>query len=178
LRNSRLKVAVIMSDPRDEEWPGPRGHIGEQFLVAAVPDIASQRVHLCGPPAMMNAVTAALTGLGVPARQIKKEAFGTITRDPTAKITSARAVTGRITFQMSQVSAQIFEGDTILDIADEAHVCIDSACRSGTCGACRVKLLSGKVHMPVEESLTEGEKARGYILACQAQAESDLVVES
>jgi ferredoxin len=34
------------------------------------------------------------------------------------------------------------------------------------------------VHTPVEDSLTEGEKASGYILACQAQAESDLVVES
>ncbi|MGH6841268.1 MAG: 2Fe-2S iron-sulfur cluster-binding protein, partial [Methylocella sp.] len=66
----------------------------------------------------------------------------------------------------------------ILDTADKANVYIDNACRSGTCGACRIKLLSGKVHMPVEDSLTEEEKSRGYILACQAQAESDVVVES
>jgi len=46
------------------------------------------------------------------------------------------------------------------------------------CGACRVKLLSGKVLMPVEDSLTQGEKERGYILACQALAQSDVVVES
>jgi hypothetical protein len=32
--------------------------------------------------------------------------------------------------------------------------------------------------MPVEDSLTQGEKARGYVLACQALAESDVVVES
>ncbi|WP_432806841.1 2Fe-2S iron-sulfur cluster-binding protein [Methylocystis echinoides] len=65
-----------------------------------------------------------------------------------------------------------------LDVADKAHVFIDNACRSGTCGACRVKLLSGKVRMPVEDSLTQEEKARGHILACQALAESDVVVES
>src|ERR1700746_3279925 len=64
--------------------------------------------------------------------------------------------------------------DTILDVAGRAHVYIDNACRSSTCGACRVKLLSGKVRMPVEDSLTQGEKARGYILACQALAESDV----
>lgn len=37
---------------------------------------------------------------------------------------------------------------------------------------------SRKVHMPVEDTLTQGEKERGYILACQALAESDVVIES
>jgi ferredoxin len=32
--------------------------------------------------------------------------------------------------------------------------------------------------MPVEDSLTQGEKDHGYILACQALAQSDVVVES
>lgn len=177
-RNSRLRVAATMSDPNVEEWTGARGRIDKAFLASAVPNIATQRVHLCGPLAMMNAVTAALLDLGVPSERIKKEAFGTETRDPTRKAASAGRIVGRVTFQMSQVSAPIAENDTILDVADKAHVFIDNACRSGTCGACRVKLLSGKVRMPVEDSLTQGEKARGYILACQALAESDVVVES
>lgn len=127
---------------------------------------------------MMNGVTAALLELGVAAERIKKGAFGTEMRDPTRKAASAGRIVGRVTFQMSQVSAPIAEDDTILDVADRTHVFIDNACRSGTCGACRVKLLSGKVLMPVEDSLTQGEKDRGYILACQALAQSDVVVES
>ena len=177
-RNSRLRVAATMSDPNVEGWTGARGRIDKAFLASAVPNIAAQRVHLCGPLAMMSAVTAALLDLGVPAERIKKEAFGTETRDPTRKAASAGRIVGRVTFQMSQVSAPIAENDTILDVADTAHVFIDNACRSGTCGACRIKLLSGKVRMPVEDSLTQGEKDRGYILACQALAESDVVVES
>ncbi|MGQ0446281.1 MAG: 2Fe-2S iron-sulfur cluster-binding protein [Beijerinckiaceae bacterium] len=177
-RNSRLQVAVTMSDPKDEDWHGPRGHIDQAFLASAIPNIATKRVHLCGPPAMMEAVTGALIGLGMPPRLIKKEAFGTITRDPASKTRAVGRIIGRVIFQMSQVSAQISEAETILDTADKANVYIDNACRSGTCGACRIKLLSGKVHMPVEDSLTEEEKSRGYILACQAQAESDVVVES
>jgi hypothetical protein len=35
-----------------------------------------------------------------------------------------------------------------------------------------------EVRMPVEDSLTQEEKARGYMLACQALAESDVVAES
>ncbi len=177
LRNGRLNVAVIMSDPRNEQWSGPTGHIDTSFLASTVPNIGARRVHLCGPPAMMEAVTTALIGLGVPPRRIKKEAFGTITRDPAAKTRAVGRIIGRVIFQMSQVSAQISEAETILDTADKANVYIDNACRSGTCGACRIKLLSGKVQMHVEDSLTEEEKARGYILACQAQAVGDVVIE-
>lgn len=62
--------------------------------------------------------------------------------------------------------------------ADEAGIFIDNACRSGTCGSCRVKLVSGSVRMAVEDSLTEADKAAGYILACQAQIGSDVTVEA
>ena len=74
-RNSRLRVAATMSDPEVEEWTGARGRIDKAFLASAVPNIATQRVHLCGPLAMMNAVTAALLDLGVPPDRIKKESL-------------------------------------------------------------------------------------------------------
>ena len=48
-RNSRLRVAATMSDPKVEEWTGARGRIDKAFLALAVPNIATQRVHLCGP---------------------------------------------------------------------------------------------------------------------------------
>ena len=60
-------------------------HINTELLVSAVQDIAMWRAHVCGPPAMMDAVKTALLGLGVPETQIKTEAFGTVTRDPTAQ---------------------------------------------------------------------------------------------
>jgi len=63
-------------------------------------------------------------------------------------------------------------------VADEAGVFIDNACRSGTCGSCRVKLVAGKVKMTVEDALTEEDKAEGYILACQAQIRGDVSVEA
>ncbi len=69
-------------------------------------------------------------------------------------------------------------GSTILDAADEAGIFIDNACRSGTCGSCRVKLASGAVRMPVEDALTDEDKAEGYILACQAEISGDVVVDA
>lgn len=63
---------------------------------------------------------------------------------------------------------------TILDAADEAGVFIDNTCRSGTCGSCRVKLISGTVSMAAEDALTEQDKAEGYILTCQAKIRGDV----
>ncbi|MFZ2313439.1 MAG: 2Fe-2S iron-sulfur cluster-binding protein [Methylobacter sp.] len=177
-RNPNLKVTVTLSNPGEEPWSGPTGRIDKAFLERTIPNPADQRVHLCGPPPMMDAVKAALSDLGVPASQIKTEAFGTIKRDPTAVGARTGAVAGRIQFQRSQIGAAALEGTTILDAADEADVYIDSACRSGTCGLCRVKLLSGKVHMAVEDALTEDEKTDGYILACQAEVETDVEIDA
>jgi glycine betaine catabolism B len=83
-----------------------------------------------------------------------------------------------VLFQASDTTAPVPVGATILDAADETGVFIDNACRSGTCGSCRVKLLSGSVRMAVEDALTEQDKAEGYILACQAKIRGDVKVEA
>ena len=136
------------------------------------------RAHICGPPSMMDAVKTALLGLGVPETQVRIEAFGTVTRDPTAKGPRSEEIAGKVTFQASDTIASVPADATILDIADEVGVFIDNACRSGTCASCRVKLLSGRVSMAVEDALTEQDKAEGYILACQAKIRGDIRVDA
>jgi ferredoxin-NADP reductase/Fe-S-cluster-containing hydrogenase component 2 len=177
-RNPNLRVTVTMSRPDDEPWTGRTGQIDAALLSELVPDLASQRAHICGPPPMMEAVKAALIGLGLPEGQVRTEAFGTIKRDPTAKGSVATEIAGRVFFQASDVSAPVLAGSTILDAADEAGIFIDNACRSGTCGSCRVKLSAGSVRMPVEDALTGEEKAEGYILACQAEISGDVAVDA
>jgi ferredoxin-NADP reductase len=176
--NPNLSVTVTMSNPGSEPWPGAVGHIDTTLLASAVPNIQALRTHICGPPSMMDAVKAALLELGVPIRKIKTEAFGTVNRDPTAKGTMSTEIAGKIIFQVSDTTVPAPVDATILEVADEAGVFIDNACRSGTCGSCRVKLVSGNVRMAVEDALTEEDKARNYILACQAQIGSDVTVEA
>ena len=177
-RNANLSVTVAMSRPGDEPWSGVVGRIDTALLASAVPEIASGLAHICGPPPMMDAVRAALIGLGVPESQIKTEAFGTLKRDPTAKDTATTEVAGKVAFEASDTTVSVLVGGTILDAADEAGVFINNACRSGTCGSCRVKLISGSVRMAVEDSLTKEDKAEGYILACQAKIHSDVRVDA
>jgi ferredoxin-NADP reductase len=177
-RNTDLRVTITMSRPGDEPWSGAVGRIDAALLYSTVPDIASVRAHICGPPPMMDAVRAALIGLGLPETQIKTEAFGTIKRNPTTKGTASTEIAGQVVFQASDTTAPVPVGATILDAADQAGVFIDNACRSGTCGSCRVKLLAGSVKMTVEDALSSEDQAEGYILACQAKIQSDVKVDA
>jgi len=171
-------MTVTMSNPGDAAWAGARGRISSELLASAVEDISTRRAHVCGPPAMMNEVKAALLALGMPEDQIRTEAFGTVTRDPTAKGPRSASTAGKVIFQASDTTAPIPADATILDVADETGVFIDSACRSGTCASCRIKLLSGNVSMAVQDALTDQDKADGYILACQARIHRDVKVDA
>jgi ferredoxin-NADP reductase len=177
-RNPRMRVVVTMNDPGESGWRGNTGFIDARLIQATVPDIALHRAHICGPPPMMNAVKATLIGLGVPPDQVKTEAFGTDKRDPTRHADQAGKVVAEIKFLTSRKSAPAREGMTLLDVADQAAVHIDNACRSGACGNCMVKLKRGQVQMAVEDALSKDEKEDGYVLACQAEPTSDVELDA
>jgi len=177
-RYSNLSVTVTVSNPGNETWTGKVGRIDEALLVGCVPDLARRRAHVCGPPSMMEDVKGFLLGVGFSQAEIKTEAFGSVTRDPTLNKGRSAAIAGTLTFLASDVRKPVPEDATILDVADEFGVLIDNACRSGTCASCRIKLMSGRVSMAVQDALTEQDKAEGYILACQAKVHGNVSVEA
>lgn len=57
-------------------------------------------------------------------------------------------------------------GKSLLETLDENEVAIKSQCRSGICGACRIRIHSGKVRRETDFCLSQHEKESGYALAC------------
>lgn len=185
-RDKNLHVAAIIEHPGGSAWMGPRGLISKEFIVQAVPDIARRRIHVCGPPPMMDSVRRLLAELAVPKEQIKTEAFGpargALPPPSVADDVVSTGVTGPATawvrFATSGKAAPLLPDKSVLEAAESIGVPIDYSCRVGTCGICKVRLLKGTVTMGVEESLSAEEKERGLILACQAKSVGDLVVEA
>ncbi|MEL6061407.1 MULTISPECIES: hypothetical protein [unclassified Methylobacterium] len=105
-RNPRLRVAVAVTAPGQVGWDGHTGHIDARFITAAVPDIALHRAHICGPTPMMDATKKILLDLGVPAGQVRTEAFGTDRRDPTRKAPRSAKVVGEVQFLGSGKTAR------------------------------------------------------------------------
>ena len=180
--NPKLHVAVTMERPEGTDWKGPHGRITRELLTQTVPDLASRRIHLCGPPLMMDAIKALLTELRVPADQVKTESFGPTRPTPAAAGTTAKSTapaTGPlVTFSANNKSARIHVDQTVLELSEELSIGIQNSCRVGTCGVCKVKMTSGEVEMAVEDALESDDKANGIILACQAKPKNDIAVEA
>jgi CDP-4-dehydro-6-deoxyglucose reductase len=69
-------------------------------------------------------------------------------------------------------------GSTILDSAARFNIALPYSCKTGRCGACKSKVLTGSTHAIHREiALSEEEKAQGWILSCVREADSDLFVE-
>ncbi len=71
------------------------------------------------------------------------------------------------------------DGETVLERALKSGLAYPHDCTVGTCGACRTKLIAGKVDAitPFGYTLSREELEAGYILACQAVPKSDLELE-
>jgi len=180
--NNSLHVAVTISRAEGTDWKGLRGRITKELLTQTVPDLASRTVHLCGPPSMMDSLKAVLAEVGVPPDRLKTEAFGATKPTPAAAGTSAKptapATGPLVTFSRNSKSAKIHVDQTVLELSEELGIGIEFSCRVGTCGVCKVKMTSGEVEMAVEDALEPDDKTNGIILACQAKAKADVVVEA
>jgi ferredoxin-NADP reductase len=192
-RMNNLHVAATMTRAAGTSWMGSEGQITADFLQRSVPELAKRRVHLCGPPGMMEALKRTLLEIGVPPEQVKTEAFGpalgavpppgrTIIESPVPKNAEGDAVIGPATasirFAKSDKLAPLPPDRSVLEVAESIGVPIDYSCRAGICGICKTRLLEGKVTMEVQDALTEEDKANGLILACQAKSIGNLTVEA
>lgn len=76
-------------------------------------------------------------------------------------------------------SFDCLDGQTILDSGRTQGVVLEHSCRTGRCGVCKVRVIRGetKVETP-EESLSETESTRGFILTCCRSAVSDIKLDA
>jgi CDP-4-dehydro-6-deoxyglucose reductase len=70
--------------------------------------------------------------------------------------------------------------EPVLTAALRQHLNLPHSCKGGSCGTCRVRLLSGNVAYPHGRppGIDAAEEAAGYALICQARAQGDLVIET
>ena len=70
-------------------------------------------------------------------------------------------------------------GTVLLDAALAAGVVLEHSCRTGRCGTCRAKVLSGTAEPRGDQSgLSEQERLDGWILTCGSTAATDLSLDT
>ncbi len=180
-----LKVLITVTNDADNEWPAARGQISRELLEGFIPSFTSGPVMLCGPDKMMTAMRQLLVGMGIPDAEIHQEAFispkalepaagDAATADEVIDETVERSVH----FKQADKRIAVTNGLTVLECAEDAGVDIPSECRSGICGQCKTRLVTGKVVMEVQDALTNADRAKGLILACQARPVRDVEIDA
>jgi len=190
-RFPNLHVCVTLTGDPGAAWTGQRGHVTRALLEGFIPGLDHGPILLCGPAPMMAAVRRLLVDqMAIPDAEVLDEAFVSppaSLRDTTA---ADAAVAGpdavrpedgsatTVQFQRAGTTAELAAGVTVLEAAEDAGVAIPFECRSGICGQCKTRLVSGAVTMEVQDALTPGDRAKRLILACQARPVGAIVVDA
>jgi len=68
--------------------------------------------------------------------------------------------------------------ESILELGEENGIELESECRMGVCGTCKVKLLSGEVGMEEESGLDDPDRDENMILLCVSTPKTDVVIDA
>jgi len=178
-----FKLNVVYGNPEAEDVQARdyqhAGYIDLELLRRTLPH-GRHQFYVCGPPPMMQSLVPALREWGVQADDIHFEAFGpasvrplgSATNEPLA-ITSA-AMDVRFT-RSGRTLAWDGQDANLLDFAERHDLAVDSGCRSGSCGACQTRLLSGTVSYADKP---DHDIPKGHCLLCVGKPQSALVLEA
>lgn len=125
--------------------------------------------YVCGPDRLTDAVRETADALGIDCKRVRYERFTTATPEAGDRAFKVR-------LKQSGTEINVAHDETILDALLDAGIDADYGCKSGTCGACAVKVLDGKpIHRDSTLSDAERDQA-GLICPCVSRAASDELV--
>jgi len=144
------------------------GRIDEPLLADLLRGLVDARIYICGPASFILDVTRWVGELGLPGAEIFTEAFGAPRGASGADASPMKPEPpseAQIHFDASGGSAVWRPGMSLLDVAEAGGVAIESECRSGVCGRCATRIVSGRTGYQVAPF---AETTPGEVLLCCA----------
>ena len=154
----KLEILHVLDDaPAAPKGPPSKDVLSALLTSQPPPDV----VAMCGPQPMMDlsrdAVLARFPGV-----TLLEEKF-TMSHDEGG---TGATVTVEVVQNGKTQPFPVKDGEHVLAAARKAGLNLSAGCEMGACGVCRVKVLSGEIHIPDDACLSDGEKAEGYALIC------------
>lgn len=177
----QLRFTVEENDPFTA-WTGYQGRLNQIMLGLMAPDYLEREVFCCGPEPFMQSVRDMLIALGFDMDHYHQESFGAPIKTEAdvpviEDVIPEEGAKAQITFTASGVTAPCAETDTVLAVAKRSGLNIPSGCTFGLCGTCRIRKVSGEVHMVHNGGISDDDIAEGYILACCSHPMGPIEVE-
>lgn len=178
LEGEKFKLVNVLSHEEAENCE--HGFITAELIKKYAP-AGGYSIFLCGPQAMYEFVDKEIATLNLRKKFIRHELFGEYFNpdkevDYPADVAPEFKITVRIAGSEQTITAP---ADTSILRSLEANgIAAPAHCRSGECGWCHSKLVSGEVYTPKSvDGRREADYIYGYIHPCCSFPLSDLVIE-
>lgn len=176
----RFKVVHVLSD---EEKPGyEHGFITADLIKKYAPAEGEYSVFLCGSEGMYRFLKPEIEKLALPERLFRRKMID-VTKTPwecDGYPQECRDKVFKLTVRQgaNEYVIDAAANETVLTALERAGIKAPSRCRSGECGWCRSRMISGSVFIPEENELRRwADKEYNYIHPCSSFPTADIVLE-
>ena len=175
----KVRVVHVLSG-ENPGWTGETGFI-DRGIIKKYSE-GDTTYFVCGPQVMYDFVRKELEALDAPRRRVRFEVFGQA-RDITVfdgfpKEKSGETYKLTVRTGVSETVIDAKANESIAVALERAGLKIHTACRSGSCGFCRVKVLSGEYFVcPQNDGRRAADKDFGYVHACSTYPLGDMSVK-
>ena len=177
--NEKIKIVNVLSEETKRGCES--GFIDAKLIKKYAPKNEPYSIFLCGPQAMYNFADKEIETLGIKRKYIRHELFGEYfhpEKDAEYKgnIKASYKLTVRIAGKEYVTTCP---ADTsLLRAMEAAGINAPSDCRSGRCGWCHSRLISGEVYIPESvDGRRQADKEFGYIHPCCSFPLSDITLD-
>lgn len=173
----RVKVVHILSHEEKEGYE--HGFITAELIKKYAPE-GDYSVFMCGPRAMYDFEDGEMAKLGLPKRRVRKEMSGDylgVEKNPDYQAPQEQEFKLTVDIRGQKQTVACKAGESLLWAMERAGIAAPSRCRSGECGWCHSRLVSGKYFCPKE---TDGRRLAdekfGWIHPCCTFPLSDIEI--
>lgn len=151
------------------------GRIDRDLVQQTVAPLGVCNVYVCGPDAFMTDVRGWIEELGSQGIRVMTEGFGRSRGATPVAESKTRPSRSRVNFMRSGLVLEMSDVGSLLDLAEAEGLAVEYDCRSGICGACVAKVISGQVGYDADPIAPVGE--REVLLCCGFPLAEELVLD-
>lgn len=146
-----------------EAWQGNTGRIKGADIAKIVGSLNDCDIYICAQQQMIEQLTTAFVEQGASSGAIHSELFG---------LGANVAATGTFDVEVQGKGSFVFNNHpSLIAMLEDNQIAINADCRTGECGKCKVKLLSGDIEYRVK---LKQVSSSDEVLTCCAIPRSDI----
>lgn len=180
MSQGKINIIYVCSN-EIENWKGRTGLITADLIKKQI-DIQNKTFYICGPTNMYQFLDKEIEKLDIPPKRIRKEVSGQI--NDICKYEQFPKEFKNKTFYIKVKIGRSYQtilgnaADPLLTTLEKMKFNPPSVCRSGECGFCRARLISGNIFIkPDGDKRRMGDIKYGYIHPCAAYPLSNIEIE-